>query len=204
MIWIFGANRANQQVSQRCTHASKMCILQKITEKQNKNTDARSSLRIVKASFGASVQLTSSPLLLISSQTGACVHICTGCHYCLLPLARLACTAGATPIQQVQSALCKCACMRVLSRGMSGPVRAAEGEGAKYLPSGDSNVTRAGQCSCWATCRLVRTGEALQRRNNSLGWVLQAFANDNQQFKVTFKYFKNFKNPTPNPTQIKI
>lgn len=91
MIWFFGANQANQPVSQRCTHASKMCTLQK-------NTDARSSLRIVRGSFGASVQLTSSPLLLISSQTGACVHICTGCHYCLLPLARLACTAGATPI----------------------------------------------------------------------------------------------------------
>lgn len=29
MIWIFGANRANQPVSQRCTNASKMCTLEK-------------------------------------------------------------------------------------------------------------------------------------------------------------------------------
>lgn len=41
------------------------------------------------------------------------------------------------------------------------------GEEVKYLPSGDSNVTRAGQCSCWTTCRLVRAGEALQRTNKS-------------------------------------
>lgn len=56
-----------------------------ITKKKQKNpSDTRSSLRTVKASFEASMLLTSSPLLLISSQTGACIHICTGCH-CLIP-----------------------------------------------------------------------------------------------------------------------